>query len=52
MFNMRLTFFCVVTLVNHRAVTTSNLNKITNNLMKKLGQYNEMFAKLQEMTNK
>ena len=33
-------------------VQTSNVNRIANNLMEKLGQCNEMFAKLQEMTNK
>ena len=30
----------------------SNVDRIANNLMEKLGQCNEMFAKLQEMTNK
>ena len=33
-------------------VQKSNVNRIANNLMEKLGQCNEMFAKLQEMTNK
>ena len=41
-----------MTLVGHRTVTTSNVNKIANSLVEKLGQCNEMFAKLQEMTNK
>ena len=31
---------------------TTNVNRIANSLMEKLGQCNEMFAKLQEMTNK
>ena len=30
----------------------TNVNRIANILMEKLGQCNEMFAKLQEMTNK
>jgi len=31
---------------------TRNVNKIANSLIEKLGQCNERFAKLQEMTNK
>ena len=31
---------------------TTNVNRIANSLTEKLGQCNEMFAKLQEMTNK
>ena len=30
----------------------TNVNRIANSLVEKLGQCNEMFAKLQEMTNK
>ena len=33
-------------------VQTSNVNTITSSHMEKLGQSNEMFANLQEMTNK
>ena len=36
---------------SHRADTT-NVNRIANSLMEKLGQCNEMFTKLQETTNK
>ena len=37
---------------SQNTVTTSNVNRIANGLMEKLGQRNEMFATMQEMTNK
>ena len=37
---------------SQNTVTTSNVNRIANRLMEKLGQSNEMFEKLQEMANK
>ena len=37
---------------SQNTVTMSNVNRIANGLMEKLGQCNEMFEKLQEMANK
>ena len=37
---------------SQNTVTTSNINRIANGLMEKLGQCNKMFEKLQEMANK